>query len=138
MPIPAYAPIWNAEENRVEYLGPRTYPDLPVARAVRMAVALPLFIESLELVGRYGRDGGIVDILPVRPVLDIEERPDVALAINGFDPPGFAEEDASGWKEREAAPSTSPARSVTTSRSSLHGPPDPSPARGRSPHDRAR
>ncbi len=37
MPIPAYAPIWNIEENRVEYIGPRTYPDLPVVRAIHMA-----------------------------------------------------------------------------------------------------
>ena len=26
------------EHNRIDYLGPRTYPDLPVARAIRMAV----------------------------------------------------------------------------------------------------
>ena len=28
LPIPAYAPIWNVEENRVEFLGPETYPDV--------------------------------------------------------------------------------------------------------------
>jgi len=100
MPIPAYAPIWNIEENRLEYLGPRTYPDMRVARAVHMAVALPLFIEPVRLGRGYWCDGGIVDIFPVKPVLDIEEPPDVALAINGFYPPGFAGEDGSGWEER--------------------------------------
>ena len=101
--VPAYAPIWNVEHNCVEYLGPRTHPELPVARAVRMAVALPLFVEPVELGGRWWCDGGIVDIFPVRPVLDIEEPPDVCLAVNGFYPPGFAGEDASGWQDRRAS-----------------------------------
>ena len=29
---PAYAPIWNVEHNRLDYVGPRTHPDMPVAR----------------------------------------------------------------------------------------------------------
>jgi len=103
LPIPAYAPIWNVEENRVEFIGPRTHPDLPVARAVHMAVALPLFIEPVELEGNYWCDGGIVDIFPVRPVLDIEEPCDVALVINGFYPPRFVGEDATGWQERRGS-----------------------------------
>lgn len=100
MPIPAYAPIWNIEENRLEYIGPRTHPDIPVARAVHMAVALPLFIEPVRLGGGYWCDGGIVDIFPVHPVLDVEEPPEVVLGINGFYPPGFVGEDASGWQDR--------------------------------------
>ncbi|MBK9180130.1 MAG: patatin-like phospholipase family protein [Acidimicrobiales bacterium] len=98
--VPCYAPIWNIEENRVEYLGPRTHPDVSVARAVRMAIALPLFLEPVELDGRSWSDGGIVDIFPVHPVLDLEERCDVVVGINGFYPPGFVGEDASGWHER--------------------------------------
>jgi NTE family protein len=98
--IPAYAPIWNIETNRVEYLGPRTYPDLPVAHAVRMAISLPLFLEPVALDRGYWCDGGIVDIFPVRPVLDIEEGCDVALALNCFYPPEFAGEDATGWERR--------------------------------------
>jgi NTE family protein len=101
--IPAYAPIWNIETNRVEYLGPRTYPDLPVAHAVRMAVSLPLFLDPVLLDGGYWCDGGIVDIFPVRPVLDIEESCDVALALNCFYPPEFAGEDATGWERRAAS-----------------------------------
>ncbi len=103
MPIPAYAPIWNIEENRIEYIGPRTYPDMPVARAVHMAIALPLFIEPVMLNGGHWCDGGIVDIFPVRPVLDIEEPPEMVLAINGFYPRGFGGEDASGWQNRRAS-----------------------------------
>jgi len=100
LPIPAYAPVWNIEANRVEYLGPRTHPDLPVAHAVRMAISLPLFIEPVALDGGYWCDGGIVDIFPVRPVLDIEDGCDVALALNCFYPPEFAGEDATGWEHR--------------------------------------
>ncbi|HUC05679.1 MAG TPA: patatin-like phospholipase family protein [Acidimicrobiales bacterium] len=102
--IPAYAPVWNVEENRLEYLGPRTTPELSVARAVRMAIALPLFVAPVEMQGRSWCDGGIVDIFPVRPVLDIErERCDLALAVNGFYPPDFAGEDESGWEDRRAS-----------------------------------
>jgi NTE family protein len=103
LPIPAYAPIWNIEENRVEYLGPATHPDLPVARAVRMAVSLPLFIEPVELGGHHWSDGGIVDIFPVRPVLDLEPPSDAVVAVNGFYPPEFAGEDATGWEHRVAS-----------------------------------
>ena len=103
LPVPAYAPIWNIEENRTEYLGPRTFPEVTVARAVRMAVSLPLFIEPVELAGSHWCDGGIVDIFPVRPVLDLEPTPEVAVAVNGFYPPGFAGEDATGWEERRAS-----------------------------------
>ena len=100
MPIPTYAPIWNIEENRIEYLGPRTHPDLPVARAVRMAVALPLFIAPVALDDSHWCDGGIVDIFPVHPVLDIEDACDAVVAVNGFYPPGFVGEDATGWEDR--------------------------------------
>ncbi|HET6817375.1 MAG TPA: patatin-like phospholipase family protein [Mycobacteriales bacterium] len=94
---PTYAPIWNVEHNRLEYLGPRTYPDLPVARAIRMAVSLPLFVQPVTMDGLKWCDGGIVDIFPVRPVLDIEPPVDTALALNGFYPHEFRGEDVTGW-----------------------------------------
>ena len=97
---PAYAPVWNIEHNRLDYLGPATHPDLAVATAVRMAVSLPLFLAPVPLDGGYWCDGGVVDIFPVRPVLDMEEPPDAALAVNGFYPPDFAGEDATGWEGR--------------------------------------
>lgn len=100
LPVPAYAPIWNIEENRVEYIGPATHPDLEVARAVHMAIALPLFVSPVELDGGYWCDGGVVDIFPVHPVLDLEEPCDIAVAVNGFYPPEFEGENAKGWQER--------------------------------------
>jgi NTE family protein len=91
---PVYAPIWNVEHNRLDFVGPRTYPDMPVARAIRMAVSLPLFV------GLSWCDGGIVDIFPVRPVLDIEPAVDTAVAVNGFYPHEFGGEDITGWDAR--------------------------------------
>ena len=98
--IPAYAPIWSVEHNALEYMGPRTFPDLPVARAVHLAIALPLFLQPVAMSGQHWCDGGIVDIFPVHPVLDIEEPCDQVIAVNGFYPPRFEGEDASGWEQR--------------------------------------
>ena len=97
---PTYAPIWNVERNRLDFIGPRTHPDLPVARAIRMAVALPLFVQPVVLDGLSWCDGGIVDIFPVRPVLDIEPAVDTAVAVNGFYPHEFGGEDITGWDDR--------------------------------------
>ena len=98
--IPAYAPIWSVEHNRLDYVGPATHPDLPVAQAVHMAIALPLFLQPVAYRGQHWCDGGIVDIFPVHPVLDIEDPCDGVVAVNGFYPSNFAGEDASGWESR--------------------------------------
>lgn len=98
--IPAYVVVWNVERDRLEYLGPRTRPDLPVATAVRLAISLPLMIEGAELDGEHWFDGGVVDIFPVRPVLDLEPPCDVVFGVNGFYPPRFAGHDVTGWLDR--------------------------------------
>lgn len=68
-----------------------------------MAIALPLFVSPVELDGGYWCDGGMVDIFPVHPILELEETPEFTLAVNGFYPPGFAGEDASGWQDRRGS-----------------------------------
>jgi NTE family protein len=98
--IPAYAPVWNVELNRLDYIGPSTHPQLGVSRAIRMAVSLPLFVEPVKWNGGSWCDGGIVDIFPVHPVLDLEPPCDAVLAVNCFYPPDFAGEDAGGWRSR--------------------------------------
>jgi len=98
--VPTYAPIWNVEHNRLDYLGPRTYPDLPVARAIRMAISLPLFVQPVMLDDLLWCDGGIVDIFPVHPILELEPPADLAIAVNGFYPHDFQGEDVSGWERR--------------------------------------
>ena len=101
LPIPAYSPVWNIEHNRIEYVGPRTHPNLTVSQAIRMSISLPLFVDPVSWRRGHWCDGGIVDIFPVHPLLDIEERPDAVLAVNGFYPPEFDGEDATGWRDRE-------------------------------------
>jgi len=97
---PTYAPVWNVEHNRLDFVGPRTHPDMPVARAIRMAVSLPLFVQPAVLDGLSWCDGGIVDIFPVRPLLDIEPAVDTAVAVNCFYPHEFRGEDVTGWDDR--------------------------------------
>jgi NTE family protein len=97
---PVYAPVWNIEHNRLDYLGPRSYPDMPVAHAIRMAVSMPLFIQPAVGDGLSWCDGGIVDIFPVRPVLDIEPAVDTTVAVNAFYPHEFGGEDVTGWDGR--------------------------------------
>ena len=99
LPVPVYAPIWDVDHNRLVHIGPDSHPDLHVARAVRMSIALPLFIQAVPLDGAWWCDGGIVDIFPVQPLLE-RVAVDAVVAVNGFYPPGFAGEDLSGWHER--------------------------------------
>jgi len=100
IPIPTYSPIWNVEHNRLQFVGPKTYPDMPVAHAIRMAVSMPLLIKPVVHEGLAWCDGGIVDIFPVRPVLDIEPAVDIAVAVNCYYPHEFQGEDATGWDAR--------------------------------------
>jgi NTE family protein len=65
-----------------------------------MAVSLPLFVQPVPLNGLLWCDGGIVDILPVHPVLDIEPDIDAAVVVNGFYPHDFAGEDVTGWDDK--------------------------------------
>jgi NTE family protein len=98
--VPAYVPVWNIERNHLEYIGPSTHPDIKVARAIRMAVSLPLFVDPVRWRGGSWCDGGIVDIFPVHPLLDLEKPCDAVVAVNCFYPPEFAGEDAAGWQSR--------------------------------------
>lgn len=99
LPTPLWLPAWNVEDNRLEYLGPDTHPELPAARAVRMAVALPLAFEPVELDGGWWMDGGIVEILPSQPFVTAD-RCDLALVLNGFYPPGFDADAEPHWKDQ--------------------------------------
>ena len=99
--IPFSTVAWNIDLNRIEVLGSRATPDLPVALAARMAIAIPVFVEPVRIGGHLYGDGGVIDAFPVRPVLD--ERPDVIFGLNCYLPRGFAGEDVSGWRDRTLA-----------------------------------
>lgn len=99
--IPFSMPAWNIDRNRVEILGTRTTPDLPVAVAARTAIAIPIFMEPVQIGCHVYGDGGVIDIFPVRPVL--ESRPDLVLGLNCYLPVGFEGEDVTGWRQRSFA-----------------------------------
>jgi NTE family protein len=97
--VPVWLPVWNIETNRLHYIGPDTHPDLSAARAVRLAVALPLAMQANSLDDGWWLDGGIVDILPAQPFVD-EDRCDVAMVVNGFYPAGFDSPQEPHWRDR--------------------------------------
>jgi NTE family protein len=99
--IPFSAVVWNIDLNRVEYIGTRSTPELPVAVAARVGISIPIFVEPVQIGSHLYGDGGVVDIFPVRPVLD--ERPDVVVGLNCYLPEDFAGEDLSGWRDRTFA-----------------------------------
>ncbi len=101
--VPLHAVAWNVDLNRVEYLGTRTTPGLAVARAVRTAISIPLFVEPVRIGRHYYGDGGVVSIFPVRPLVDLEEPLDLVLGVNSYCPTDFDGENIGAWRERSFA-----------------------------------
>ena len=48
----------------------RETPEVTIGHLVRVAIALPLFIESVPVHGHLYVDGGIIEVWPIQPVLD--------------------------------------------------------------------
>ncbi|MFW6051115.1 MAG: patatin-like phospholipase family protein [Myxococcota bacterium] len=101
--IPLWAVVWNIDLNRVEFLGTHTSPELPLARAVRCAISIPIFVEPVRIGGHWYGDGGIVDILPARPLLDDLDSYDLVIATNSYLPEGFLGQDIGDWYDRRLA-----------------------------------
>lgn len=93
--------VWNVDLNRVEVIGTRATPNLPVARAMRIGISIPIFVEPVRLNGHVYGDGGIVDIFPLRTV--DPERPDLILGLNSYLPSGFTGDDLTGWHDQTLA-----------------------------------
>ena len=98
LPIPLSAPVWNVDLNRLEYIGTRETPDMPIARAVRVAVSIPIFVHAVRVGEHLYGDGGVVNVFPTRAIADSDV--DVAVGVNCYFPPGFAGEDITGWEEQ--------------------------------------
>ena len=64
---------------------------------MRIAIALPAFIEAVEVDGHLYVDGGIIDLLPTQPILE-EGGFDRVFAINFMLPPQLRPEDITGWQ----------------------------------------
>ena len=104
MPIGAAAfPItsiaYNMDLGRVEYFGSEHTPEMTVGELVRIAVALPMFIESVPVDGHLYVDGGVIELFPAQPILE-DGGFDHVFGVNFMLPQGFEAQDITGWSGR--------------------------------------
>ena len=99
MPIPVYLPVFNIDLCRLETFGSKLTPDLTVGELARIAVALPLVVESVRVGEHLYAAGGVVDVFPADALVE-QERPELVIGVNTILPPRFEGEDISGWSER--------------------------------------
>jgi len=98
-PVPIYSEVYNIDLNRLEVFGSKLTPDLTIAELVRIAIALPMLVESVRVEGHLYADGGVVDVFPAEPLLE-HEKLDLVVGVNTILPRGFEGEDISGWSDR--------------------------------------
>lgn len=96
--IPLTSIVYDMDRGAVEYFGSGTKPELPIGRLVRIAIALPAFIEAVEVDGHLYVDGGIIDLLPAEPILR-DGSFDHVFAINFMLPPQLQPDDITGWQD---------------------------------------
>ena len=97
--IPLTSIVLDLDRGVVDYFGSDSKPDLTIGRLVRIAIALPVFIESVEVDGHLYVDGGIVELLPAQPIL-ADGGFDHVFAINFMLPPQLESEDITGWQRK--------------------------------------
>jgi NTE family protein len=95
--IPLSAIVFDMDRGRVDYFGTETKPELTIGRLVRIAIALPAFIEAVDVDGHLYVDGGIIDLLPTQPILE-DGGFDRVFAANFMLPPQLEPEDITGWQ----------------------------------------
>jgi NTE family protein len=96
--IPLTSIVYDMDRGGVDYFGSDTKPDLTIGRLVRIAIALPVFIESVEVDGHLYVDGGIIDLFPAEPIL-ADGGFDHVFGINFMLPPQLEPADITGWKD---------------------------------------
>jgi NTE family protein len=96
--IPLAPIVYDMDRGAVDYFGSETTPELTIGRLVRIAIALPVFIESVEVGGHLYVDGGIIDLLPAAPIL-ADGGFDHVFGINFMLPPQLEADDITGWKD---------------------------------------
>ena len=98
-PIPLATIVYNTDLGLTEYFGTHTTPEVSIGRLVRITIALPVFIESVEVRGHLYVDGGLIELLPTQPT--IEHGPfDHVFGINFMLPEGLKPDDITGWHEK--------------------------------------
>ena len=97
--IPLATIAYNTDLGVTEYLGTHTTPEVPIGRLVRITIALPVFIESVDVRGHLYVDGGLIELLPTQPA--IEHGPfDRIFGINFMLPERLQPEDITGWHKK--------------------------------------
>jgi NTE family protein len=94
--IPLTTIVFNMDLGRVEYFGSHLTPDLTVGEIVRVAIALPVFVEAVAVGEHLYVDGGIIELFPAEPVLQ-DADVDHVIGLNFMLPPQFEPEDITGW-----------------------------------------
>lgn len=97
--FPITSIVYNMDLGTVEYFGSEATPDLTIGELVRIAIALPLFIESVPVNGHLYVDGGTVELFPAQPVLE-DGGFDHIFGLNFMLPPRFQAADITGWGTR--------------------------------------
>lgn len=97
-PIPFTTIVYNMDLGEVEFFGSERTPELAVGKLVRIAIALPLFIESVDVRGHLYVDGGIIDVFPCGPFIE-DGGFDHVFGLNFMLPPGLRAEDITGWEQ---------------------------------------
>ena len=95
--IPLSTIVYNMDLGEVDYFGTARTPEITVGQLVRIGIALPLFIESVEIRGHLYVDGGIIDLFPAEPVI-ADASIDHVFGINVMLPRRFQAEDVTGWQ----------------------------------------
>jgi predicted acylesterase/phospholipase RssA len=96
LPIPLATIVYNTDLGLIEYFGTHATPEVPIGRLIRITIALPPFIEAVEVRGHLYVDGGVVELLPIQPVLDHGPF-DHAFGINFMLPERLTPDDITGW-----------------------------------------
>lgn len=97
--FPITSIAYNMDLGRVEYFGSEHTPELTIGELVRIAVALPMFIESVPVGGHLYVDGGVIELFPAQPILE-DGAFDHVFGVNFMLPVGFEAHDITGWAER--------------------------------------
>jgi len=95
-PLPFESIVYNMDLGRVEYFGTTLTPDVTIGHLVRIAIALPVFIQAVPVHGHLYVDGGIVELWPAEPVLE-NDGFDRVFGLNFMLPAGFEPQDITGW-----------------------------------------
>jgi NTE family protein len=98
-PIPLTTIVYNMDLGTLEYFGTTRSPEVTIGHVVRVAIALPLFIEAVRVGDHLYVDGGVIEVWPAEPVIE-DGAFDHVFGVNFMLPPGFRPKDITGWVDR--------------------------------------